>query len=792
MYDPGADGGGSDSTRSDSAFSFDLGSALDRFGSDDESSEPAPPPPLSPPAAEEAPSALEAALSALPLPGTTAPTPSPPPPVAPDPVAETSSAPDLPPMPVRETPSPVVAAAEPAPAPTPMPVRETVTPTPVVTTPEPAPAPAPTPVADTAPAGSALPTRTAAAPTEPSAPQQAVATPDSVADVSALPVRGGAQTATATQPADAPDTGGLPVRQPRTTPPAATATPATPATPADGAGGLPVRRPAAQTAAPSPQPEPAPAAAPAAVPDEEELQRRPWLAESVDSPGGQIAPPNRSVFDDLGSSTQSPMLSPTAVAPAAPAASAPAYNPGGIEFGSGGPGGQSPQIPVVPAGATPVLPEVVPSASAVPAGESLAKNVGITDVKAMRSAQLKASRQQRQGKVFGRSVIAFFFIAALIAGALFFGRPYLFATEWDVRLVPTVDAVQTSRGIEFDEAVPAIEQPSAQYGRTVSTILLGADWADRLPEWRALGLATGATTAETVATRMATVRAAIFDPATATIYLNADADFEASEADLLLAVEQAYAHQMSSEPDPLVPDDASLDASLDGSSAAGVPGFAGLLPVDRLISEAVDRAVTESQRDLAGDEAGVDTQPFPVPVAYQIAAMNQLGEALLGAASIDPATRLVGEPIPAVVSERLDDRSVEMPTGALAPSDVSLIGPVALGIDDWSLVWGARLPVSSVDQLAAAITGDSYRVVEREGRICSVAIFQTASPESAAATLETLLVWGSTAPNETNTTVVALDATRIQIDACDPNMIAGTPSLNSVTQVIDRQIQRLS
>lgn len=449
-------------------------------------------------------------------------------------------------------------------------------------------------------------------------------------------------------------------------------------------------------------------------------------------------------------------------------------SPSGIATGAPTGAPSAPLLPTMPGGELPRLPDVIPAAPVAAAPADVRKDV-LPDVKAMRSAQLKASRQQRQGKVFGRSVIAFFLIAAMIGAALIFGRPYLFPSEWDSRLVPVVDEVQLARGAEFVDAVPTVEQPEQRFGRTVSSIVLGDDWADRLPEWRALGLATGATTAETVATRMATVRGAIYDPGSATIYLNADVDPLTIRDDIRLAVEQAFAAQTS---------------TIEPAEATGL-GFTGTVALERLVAEAVDRAVAGVQLDVVADDPAVDTQPFPIPIAYQLAAVNQLGDALVGAAALDPASMTVGE-IVSPLAALLDDGPVAATMNTLGPSDVAVTEPRALGVDDWSLVWGSRLPVSTVDELAALITADSYRVVDRAGRSCVLATFETASEADGARVAEALGVWGSTAPNETGTVVTRLEPTRVGIEACDPNMIAGTPSLSGVNHVIGRQIERLA
>ena len=569
--------------------------------------------------------------------------------------------------------------------------------------------------------------------------------------------------------------------------PEPTPTDATSPVTTDAAGGLPVRRPGGPTSTGGGAVNP-PAAASGSVPfSDDEMEPRPWadgVAGAPAAPVSNVAAPPRSVFDDLGSSTLSPMLSPSGIASGAPRAQL-AATPGA----TGVPSATAPQLPTMPAGAVPTLPEVIPVSSPTAGASAVDVDAAsVPDVRAMRSAQLKQSRQQRQGKVFGRSVIAIFLIAGLIGAALLFGRRYLFPTEWDVRLVPAVDAAQLERGVEFTSATPVVEQPRSRFGLTMSEVVLGNGWTERLPEWRALGLATGATTEETVATRMASLRVAIFDPATATIYLNVDADLStaAAQVDIRLAVEQSLSHQTAAaRPTSRDPDDAQLTAR------SFVSGFTGLSTTSRLVGEAADRALAGAQIELDGDETDVDTQPFPIPVAYQLVAMNELGDELLAASGIDPGTAVVGDAIPRSVILQLRDDPQPTAPAPLAPGEISVIDPFALGADDWSLVWGSRLPVSTVDLLRSSVIADSYRVVERGGRNCVVAMFDTGSEAAAIAVGEALQVWASTAPGETNTVVAPADGNRIRLDACDPNMIAGTPSLAVVSTLVDQQATRL-
>ena len=161
-------------------------------------------------------------------------------------------------------------------------------------------------------------------------------------------------------------------------------------------------------------------------------------------------------------------------------------------------------------------------------------------------------------------------------------------------------------------------------------------------------------------------------------------------------------------------------------------------------------------------------ETLPVPIAYEVAAIDILGEPILVAAGVERSALVPGAPYPASIIEALDDRPIDTASGLLQPGEVSLADPVALGIDDWSLVWGARLPQSTVDGLVGQVVADSYRPIERTGIVCFVGVFQTSDEAAGAAVLTALQSWAANAPVSTQAVATSLGATRVELQACDP------------------------
>ena len=361
----------------------------------------------------------------------------------------------------------------------------------------------------------------------------------------------------------------------------------------------------------------------------------------------------------------------------------------------------APGIPTLPTAATgqllPTLPAAAPHVSPMftPAIESAPST---PDINAFRSAQLRASRQQRRGKMFSRTMLAMLLIGGLVAAALVFGRRYLFPTEWDQSLTPIVDDIQNERGVEFDHTVGLVKQPSADYALTTGRLVVDDAWLAQVPVWRALGLTTGEPTADGIAPAVAASRLAVYDPDADRIYLSADASPAASAADLRLALEQAYAAQHGAA-ESVTPDDEST------------AGFLGVSPPQQIIDAAIDTYIAERETAslstsssgsatdaTAGAVATRETGPssaLPLPIEYQLAAIDDLGEALLSSAGVDPATARFGAPYAENVGAALDDGARSTASGALQVGDRSLAPPVALGRR--RLVAGVGLTPDAVD-----------------------------------------------------------------------------------------------
>ena len=162
-------------------------------------------------------------------------------------------------------------------------------------------------------------------------------------------------------------------------------------------------------------------------------------------------------------------------------------------------------------GALPTLPAANPTAPP-PLAESTESAPSPTDINALRSAQIRVNKQQRKNRMFGRTLLAFVVVGAVIASALVFGRSYLFPTGWDATLTPIVDAIQEATGTEFDQTVALEAQSANEYAGNLLEFTLGSDWVANVPQWRALGLVEGDVSPDAVAAALAGRTAALTTP----------------------------------------------------------------------------------------------------------------------------------------------------------------------------------------------------------------------------------------------------------------------------------------
>ncbi len=523
----------------------------------------------------------------------------------------------------------------------------------------------------------------------------------------------------------------------------------TPVTPTDPVPPLDVRRPT------QPGPQPATPTEPA-VPTSSPLERR-----ATPDNRGQEAP-RRTVFDDEASGAARAALH------RVPAGSSIAEAAGVMAH--------LPSLPTTTT-ATP---------SAVPFEPAVAAESTVFDVRAYRTAQQRAAKRNTQGRLIGRMMLAILVLGGVIGAALLFGRSYLFPTEWDPALTPIVDDIQAARGSDFVEPIDLVVQPETEYAATFAALFVRGGWEEQLPAWRAIGIASGDPTTESVAASLAVARPAVFDPASESIVQLADADADDVEAALRVALEQGFDFQhrnASTTADSEAPD-----------GGSDVEGFLGVSEHQALVDRSLNIAL--------GNGAGLPTPEgatlppaadVPLPVAYELAAMARIGPAVAEASADAGVILAPGGDFPASVY------SVFMPAGPMASLDAVLsegevlsTPAVALSSDDWRLVVGARVSPDVADAVVAALSTNSYGIFDRAGTACFAAVFQFGDAATAQGGIDGISAWVAALPAASQAVVTPIDFTTLQVVGCDP----GTTDPIAVDArwadaVIDGQLARL-
>ena len=191
--------------------------------------------------------------------------------------------------------------------------------------------------------------------------------------------------------------------------------------------------------------------------------------------------------------------------------------------------------------------------------------------------------------------------------------------------------------------------------------------------------------------------------------------------------------------------------------------------------------------------ATISTNNVPIPIAYEFAAVARLGPAILVASGVDPAQVEFADASFDAGHDWLDDQPVIGLDPLLRADDRALAAPVSLGVDDWTLVWGARVPAETVDRLSTLLVGDSFQPFLREGAVCFAGVFQTGNETAGGSLFTAMQLWATGSAVGAQAVASQIDLNTVQIEACDPG--AGTPTIPdpaTIDSLITRQIARLA
>lgn len=363
-----------------------------------------------------------------------------------------------------------------------------------------------------------------------------------------------------------------------------------------------------------------------------------------------------------------------------------------------------------------------------------------------------ARRRSRRGlKLFATLVV----LGGLVAAGVVFGRPYLFPSDWDAMTAPYADSVETVRDVDFVEPLTVVGEPTAEY-----TAHLAADLAtvppEVQPQWRALGLLSGASSTAATAESLTGWRDAFYSPVDGQVYSDAAATDAQRDAQVVQAMTAA-----------------ALDQELGWSTDQS-----GRTLDDRAASSA---EVLRRSRAVQGDSefdapiAAPDpvlVESLPPVVAYELTAPYLFAEFDNPAADgDDPLYRLGTQGPGPLLPHAPQLASPAMMTG----DDVAAGGPQTMDRSFWFLSFAAFLDPVQAHAASDAIVENSLTMAERGATRCVYATFSGGGVDATATLRGALEAWSAAAPAEFSGSFSALADGALQLVSCDPGAAFASP-----------------
>lgn len=349
-------------------------------------------------------------------------------------------------------------------------------------------------------------------------------------------------------------------------------------------------------------------------------------------------------------------------------------------------------------------------------------------------------------------------LAALIAGAFVFGKPYLFPDAWDDESREYGEAIEDARGTEVAKPLTVQRRAADVYAVSMASHVVGP-WQEDLPMWRSLGLSSGRVDAPFLGELVEGWTAAFYSPANNEVLANdaieaAQLDAAISEAVAAGAIDQETGWSRSID-DTLLDSPALLRADI----AVGVSSA----------SAATDFGTTQ----ITGEQVAVATYLPPIieyrvtaPVAYTEFATDDpadfeaLRRSTQLAASIAP-TLPDGETL--LESQRLTDRSF------------------------WYAVFASYANPTDAYVASNALVEASLATADNAGTACTYATFSGTDVAGTRSLTDVLRQWVAAVPAEMSAATVPLPDGTIQLRSCDPGV-----GFNSAPRFgVGREIARL-
>jgi hypothetical protein len=359
-------------------------------------------------------------------------------------------------------------------------------------------------------------------------------------------------------------------------------------------------------------------------------------------------------------------------------------------------------------------------------------------------------RPRRKSRSGLKLLVTLVILGGLVAGAVVYGRPYLFPDGWDDATQPYAEAVETLRGVEYVEPIAVIAEPTADYTARLGAELVG-DWSADEAALRALGLLNGPTTEESVTELLADWQDAVYSTDDGQVYTDIGVTGAQVQAEITREMAAASLDQeflwSAEQPNRTLDDQALTLAEVQRQASAVLaqsPFAVELEPASPGIVAFVPPVV--GYRALAS----ATYAEFENPVTGDVNALSGIGTAGPG-------------PL-----------SSQTPVAAAAPTLIdtdTLVGsPRSLDRSFWFLVFAGFLDSRTSYQASESVVENSLSVVERADTQCVYATFSggdVARTETLRAALE---AWSASAPVEFGSSFSVLADGTLQLVTCDPGV----------------------
>ncbi len=360
--------------------------------------------------------------------------------------------------------------------------------------------------------------------------------------------------------------------------------------------------------------------------------------------------------------------------------------------------------------------------------------------KSQQRGALKAARNSSRSGGGGIAlVLTLLLLVGLIAGAVLFGRPYLFPDDWDEATKPYAEAVELVSDTKIETSVSVERVPAVEYAPP-STLRAGV-WAPDLPMWRSLGLASGPVTAQAVEDLLGEDPVAYYDSATEAIVVDASAPAEQADG----AITEAMVHVLlAQEPDWSETFDRRY---LDGDAST------------RAHHGTVARAMANSTTFGAGPQVEVTSSAaafLPPVIEYRVSAPEAYQAVGVTADSFTAlvASSVLGSSAQPTVGEGETIATVQVPTDRTF----------------WYMVFAGYTDAATAYRASNVLVQASLSTAESPTGVCSYGTFSGTDAGGATILTDVLNSWAANAPAEMTPSVTVLLNGTLQLRSCDPGV----------------------